>query len=57
MRLLKTRTLLISAGYSVTAAAYKVGYQSSTQFSREYAREFGQPPAKDAARLALAIRP
>lgn len=57
IRLLKARSLLISAGYSVTAAAYEVGYQSSTQFSREYSREFGQPPAKDAARLALAMRP
>lgn len=51
VRLLQARTLLISAGYSVTEAAHEVGYESSTQFGREYARTFGQPPAKDAARI------
>ncbi|TGS85760.1 AraC family transcriptional regulator, partial [bacterium M00.F.Ca.ET.177.01.1.1] len=28
-----------------------VGYESASQFSREYARQFGLPPARDAARL------
>ncbi|RUR43398.1 AraC family transcriptional regulator [Vreelandella populi] len=51
VRLLQARTLLISTGYSVTEAAHEVGYESSTQFGREYARTFGQPPAKDAARI------
>ena len=51
VRLLKARTLLISTGYSVTEAAHEVGYESSTQFGREYARTFGRPPAKDAARI------
>ncbi|HAT33382.1 MAG TPA: AraC family transcriptional regulator [Janthinobacterium sp.] len=52
IRLLNARTLLIASGYSVTAAAHEVGYQSSSQFSREYAREFGQAPARDAMRIA-----
>jgi AraC-like DNA-binding protein len=56
IRLLNARSLLVAAGFSVTAAAYEVGYQSSTQFSREYARAFGQPPGKDAARIATGIR-
>lgn len=56
IRLLNARTLLIASGYSVTAAAHEVGYQSSTQFSREYAREFGLPPGRDAIRIAGAMR-
>ncbi|WP_422974782.1 AraC family transcriptional regulator [Undibacterium sp. Ji49W] len=56
IRLLNARTLLVAAGYSVTAAAHEVGYQSSTQFSREYLREFGQPPGKDATRISNALR-
>ena len=30
---------------------YAVGYESASQFSREYARQFGLPPARDAVRL------
>ena len=56
VRLLQARTLLVSAGYSVTAAAYEVGYQSSTQFSREYSREFGRPPGLDATRITNEMR-
>jgi AraC-like DNA-binding protein len=56
IRLLNARTLLVAGGYSVTAAAHEVGYQSATQFSREYAREFGQAPGRDASRIANAMR-
>lgn len=56
VRLLNARTLLVVSGYSVTAAAYEVGYQSSNQFSREYAREFGQAPARDAMRIISEMR-
>ncbi|MEJ5127457.1 AraC family transcriptional regulator [Comamonas sp. MYb21] len=56
VRLLQARTLLITAGHNVTSAAHEVGYESATQFSREYARAFGMPPAKDAARLAAGMR-
>lgn len=51
IRLLNARTLLLASRYSVTAAAYEVGYQSSTQFSREYSREFGRPPGRDVMRI------
>lgn len=51
IRLLHARTLLIASGYSVAAAAHQVGYQSATQFSREYAREFGQAPGRDVLRI------
>lgn len=56
VRLLQARTLLISTGASVTAAAFDVGYESPTQFSREYAREFGLSPARDSSRLLAGLR-
>jgi len=56
VRLLHARTLLVAAGHNVTSAAHEVGYESPTQFSREYARAFGMPPAKDAARLTTDMR-
>ena len=56
IRLLRARTLLTAAGKSVTAAAFDVGYESATQFSREYARAFGLPPARDAARIVAGFR-
>ena len=43
---------LIASGREVTTAAYAVGYESASQFSREYARMFGAPPSRDAGRLA-----
>jgi AraC-like DNA-binding protein len=56
IRLLQARNLMLTAGYGVGAAAHSVGYQSSTQFSREYAREFGLAPSRDAERIASAMR-
>jgi AraC-like DNA-binding protein len=51
IRLLKARSLMIGAGRNVTSAAFEVGYESATQFSREYARAFGLPPMSDTARI------
>jgi AraC-like DNA-binding protein len=51
VRLLQARTLLVTGGKSVTSAAFEVGYESPTQFSREYAREFGLPPGRDSDRI------
>lgn len=51
IRLLHARQLLTSGGLKSTNVAFDVGYESATQFSREYARFFGAPPARDAARL------
>lgn len=44
LRLLEARRLISASGFPVSAAAYEVGYASSTQFSREYSREFGVSP-------------
>lgn len=56
LRLLQARRLLIAAGASVTSVAQEVGYESPSQFSREYLRAFGLPPAKDASRIAASMR-
>jgi transcriptional regulator GlxA family with amidase domain len=47
LRLLEARRLLRTGEASVSAAAFEVGYESSTQFSREYARKFGASPKRD----------
>jgi AraC-like DNA-binding protein len=57
VRLLHARTLLIARGRGVADAAFEVGYESATQFGREYARAFGLPPARDAARITGRLRP
>ena len=54
LRLQHARRLLLSQATSAEAIAYEVGYQSPSQFSREYARLFGDPPRRDAERLRAA---
>lgn len=51
VRLLEARNLLIAKPDSAARVAFAVGYESASQFSREYARQFGASPARDAARL------
>lgn len=51
LRLLRTRWLLLFDTLDATSIAYTVGYESASQFNREYARLFGLPPARDAARF------
>jgi AraC-like DNA-binding protein len=51
LRLQEARRLLMAEGLDVSAAAYRVGYESPSQFSREYRRLFGASPVKDLARL------
>ncbi|MGO4569668.1 AraC family transcriptional regulator N-terminal domain-containing protein [Rhizobium sp. 2YAF20] len=51
VRLLHARSLLIGGEGNATSIAFHVGYESPNQFSREYARQFGLPPSRDAARL------
>lgn len=51
LRLLEARKLVAFGGYSAASAAFEVGYESASQFNREYARFFGAPPARDASNL------
>ncbi|MBS1020245.1 MULTISPECIES: AraC family transcriptional regulator [Gluconobacter] len=51
VRLLHARSMLIAGDGNVTAIAFRVGYESPTQFSREYTRQFGLAPSRDAVRL------
>jgi AraC-like DNA-binding protein len=48
LRLVEARRLMLSEGKSPTIASFAVGYASVSQFSREYSRLFGLPPARDA---------
>ncbi|WP_341524115.1 AraC family transcriptional regulator [Pseudomonas sp. G.S.17] len=51
LRLLRARWLLLFDTLDATSIAYNIGYESASQFSREYARLFGLPPVQDAARF------
>lgn len=52
IRLLEARNLLIAEPGSASRVAFAVGYESASQFSREYARQFGTSPARDAVRFS-----
>ena len=47
LRLIEARRLMMSEGQTASSAAFAVGYESVPQFTREYGRMFGLPPAKD----------
>jgi AraC-like DNA-binding protein len=51
LRLERARHMLLAGEASAEAVAYRVGYASASQFSREYARLFGESPRRDAERL------
>jgi AraC-like DNA-binding protein len=57
LRLQKARIQLIADPHDVAAIGHSVGYDSPSQFSREYRRMFGAPPGQDAARLQTAVLP
>jgi AraC-like DNA-binding protein len=54
LRLHVARVRMIAEGKDAASAAFEVGYESASQFNREYSRFFGQPPMRDikARRLA-----
>jgi AraC-like DNA-binding protein len=47
LRLQTARQGMLMDGMDATSAAYEVGYESVSQFNREYSRFFGQPPMRD----------
>lgn len=51
IRLQEARLLLATHPNDVSGVGHRVGYDSPSQFSREYRRQFGAPPGADAARL------
>lgn len=54
LRLQEARRLILGRAMDAASAAFAVGYESPSQFSREYSRLFGAPPVRDAARLRSA---
>ena len=58
LRLYEAQRLMLFENERASAAAFKVGYESITQFNREYKRVFGEPPLRDMhRRRALAAAP
>lgn len=54
LRLQEARRLMVTEALEAATAAFQVGYESPSHFSRDYVRTFGQPPAADAGRLRRA---
>ncbi|WP_223163229.1 AraC family transcriptional regulator [Marinobacter salinexigens] len=54
MRLSEARRLMLTEHIDASRAAFQVGYESPSQFSREYSRLFGAPPMQDIRRLVQA---
>jgi AraC-like DNA-binding protein len=54
IRLQTARQRMLIDGLDATSAAYEVGYESVSQFNREYSRFFGQPPMRDVKSLRVA---
>lgn len=51
LRLMEARNIMLAEHRDAVSTAYRVGYESPSQFSREYARLFGNPPGRDIQRL------
>ncbi|MDF5890247.1 AraC family transcriptional regulator [Pseudomonas syringae pv. syringae] len=55
LRLQEARQLLLAGEHRASDVAFAVGYESASQFSREYQRQFGAPPARDVRAIRQAI--
>lgn len=51
LRLIEARRLMLDEGFSASSAAFEVGYESISQFTREYGRLFKAPPKRDVLRV------
>lgn len=56
LRLVEARSLMLSESRAASRAAYDVGYESVSQFTREYARMFGAPPRRDTRAEAQSLK-
>jgi len=54
LRLNGARRLMLMERQDAATAAFRVGYESPSQFSREYIRVFGAPPLRDVTKLRQA---
>src|SRR6476620_1990768 len=54
LRLQEARQLMLNENLDAGSAGVRVGYESASQFSREYSRLFGAPPQRDVTRMRLA---
>jgi AraC-like DNA-binding protein len=57
LRLQEARRLMLGEGLDAAEAAFRVGYESPSQFSREYRRMFGAPPRRDVVAHKLDAQP
>jgi AraC-like DNA-binding protein len=57
LRLDEARRLMLNEGFDAARAAFEVGYESPSQFSREYSRQFGSPPRRDVVSLRSRASP
>lgn len=57
LRLIEARRMMIANGEMISNAAYAVGYESVPQFTREYSRMFGLPPARDMKAVKTRMQP
>jgi AraC-like DNA-binding protein len=55
LRLQQARRLMLGEGMDAATASHYVGYESPSQFNREYSRLFGAPPLRDIARLKSGV--
>lgn len=53
LRLYEAQRLMLTGDYDAASACYEVGYESPTQFSREYKKMFGNPPKTDIKKLVM----
>ncbi|MNN70678.1 Helix-turn-helix domain protein [compost metagenome] len=51
IRLQEARRLMLTESLQASDAAFRVGYESPSQFSREYSRKYGRPPMLDIQKL------
>lgn len=56
LRLIEARRLMLSEGMNASNAAFRVGYESVPQFTREYRRMFGLPPAQETGMTKNRVR-
>jgi len=57
LRLIEARRMMLADGEMISNAAYAVGYESIPQFTREYGRMFGLPPARDMKTAKTRMQP